>query len=134
VDIGDVDEDGDLDLFAANASPNELWLNGKSQGLTTVYLPIILKSRAGGPGGQVALTIKSDNTGTISLVEIKDPDNGNAVVLSCSNIGNNTTVVCGQFDPIINYQIVAHTAKCGTLQGTFNDATGGPISRHVWCD
>ncbi len=132
--LGDVDEDGDLDLFVANASPNELWLNG-GQGLSTVYLPLILKSGSGGSPPQVQLTIQSDNTGTISLVQIKDPDNSNVVVPSCTNITNNATVSCGNpFLPIGNYQIVAQTARCGTLQGNFNDATGGPITRRIWCD
>lgn len=98
--------------------------------LLPLYLPIVLNMS---PSPQTTLMVQSENTGGINPIRILDPDNNNSEVLSCT-IGNNVTQLCGTFPPIDNYTIVAHTANCGVLQGTFNDATAGAtITRRVRC-
>ena len=97
-----------------------------------IYLPVTIK-----PGEQEALTtlrIDSQNTDGISLVQILRADNSKEV-LSCKNIGNNTLVTCGTFNAVGSYKIIAKTNRCGTLQGTFNDATPGVVViRTVRCN
>jgi Tol biopolymer transport system component len=94
-----------------------------------LYLPLILK-----PAPQTYLFVTSINTGGINPVEIRDPDNGNVLLLSCV-IGNNVTQFCGSFPPVGAYTIIAHTRNCGIVQGTFNDATPeASITRRVACN
>lgn len=96
------------------------------------YLPLVSKGEA--PSG-IFLYIESINTGGIDPVEIRDPENGNALLLSCI-VGNNVTRFCGTFPPVGTYTIIAYTANCGQLGPTqFSDAsTGGTqITRTILC-
>jgi uncharacterized repeat protein (TIGR01451 family) len=122
-------------IYRVTANGGNLTIGSKS--VTTLvtpkslitYLPLILN-----PGSLTTLVIQSDNTGGINPVRILDPDNNNHEVLSCT-IGNNVSAVCGTFPAIGNYKIVAHTAKCGVLQGTFNNATpGATITQRIYCN
>lgn len=130
--LGDVDGSGALAIFTANTDngPNKLWLNESFTGTHQIYLPLIHNSDL----ITTELFIKSSNTNGISLVEVRDP-NTNALLLSCSNIGNNVTELCGTFPSIGSYVVTAQATKCGLLGPvTFHDANGGTITRSVWCN
>jgi uncharacterized repeat protein (TIGR01451 family) len=132
--LGDVDDSKVLAIFVANGNnqANTVWLNGKDSGSTRVYLPVILKPD---PSALTDLYIKSINTNGITWVTIRDPNNGNAVLLSCSSIGNNVTQFCGSFVSVGTYNVTAQTNKCGLLGPvTFHDAQGGKVIRSVHCN
>jgi len=95
-----------------------------------IYLPLIISPP------MTTLYIQSDNTGGISLVEIRDPSNNNKLLLQCGPIGNNIpSFLCGSFVTVPSYTMIATTNKCGTKQGTFYDAKpGGTITRRVFCN
>ena len=96
--------------------------------LLATYLPLVLKA-----GPQALLLIESVNTGGINPVEVRQPST-NALLLSCV-IGDNITQTCGSFPAIGTYKLVAYTANCGVLEGTFSDATpGATITRRVFCN
>jgi len=112
-----------------------------------VYLPLIIKqpppadtptptatnTPTATPIPMTTLYIQSENTGGISSVEILDSNN-NQLLLQCGPIGNNVTVLCGQFKPVDTYTMIAITNKCGTLRGNFKDASpDGKITRKVFC-
>jgi hypothetical protein len=95
----------------------------------SVHLPIILKSEQ-----LTYLYVKSVNTGGINPVEIRDPNDGDKLLLSCV-IGNNITQYCGSFAPIGTYKIIAYTANCSRREATFSDATAGAtVTREVYCN
>jgi hypothetical protein len=95
---------------------------------TMIYLPLILKSPP-----QTYLYVTSVNTGGINPVEIRNPNNGNILLLSCV-IGNNVTEFCGSFPPVGTYTIIGYTRNCGLVQGTFNDALPETaITRRIRC-
>lgn len=92
-----------------------------------VYLPLVFRGVE-----TTLLIVKSEKTGGINPVKILDLNNNQ--LLSCS-IGNNVTQTCGTFPAIGTYKIVAHTANCGVLQGTFNDAApGATVTRRIFCN
>jgi hypothetical protein len=93
------------------------------------YLPLIIK-----PEPLTYLYVKSTDTGGINPVEIRDPNDGNRLLLSCI-VGNNVTTYCGSFSAVGTYRIIAYTANCGVLQEVFDDATAGAtVTRKVFCD
>jgi uncharacterized repeat protein (TIGR01451 family) len=93
-----------------------------------VFLPLVMK-----PAGLTTLIIRSENTGGINPVQVLHPTT-NIELLRCT-VGNNTQKVCGQFPSIGSYKIVAVTGSCGTLRGTFNDATpGARVTRRIFCN
>jgi uncharacterized repeat protein (TIGR01451 family) len=95
-----------------------------------VYLPLILK-----PEPLTYLYVESANTGGINLVEIRNPNDGDALLLSCGPIGNDVTTYCGSFPPVGTYKIIAHTTNCGVQQKTFHDADAyDAITRKVYCN
>jgi uncharacterized repeat protein (TIGR01451 family) len=96
--------------------------------LQGVFLPLVTK-----PSGLTTLIIRSDNTGGINPVQVLHPTT-NSELLRCT-VANNTQKVCGQIPAIGAYKIVAVTANCGTLRGTFNDATpGATVTRRIFCN
>ncbi len=105
-----------------------LWLYGEPF-QAKVYLPIILS-----PGPMTRFYVVSINPGGINPVEIRDPNNGNALLLSCS-VGNNTTKFCGTFPAIGTYQVVAYPTNCTISPVTFNDALPGTtVTREIGCN
>jgi uncharacterized repeat protein (TIGR01451 family) len=96
-----------------------------------LYLPLIF-GLPSPPSIYTNLYVRSVNTGPLQ-VQIQDPAAGFAVILTCS-VGNNTVGFCGNFMPIGSYKMVAVTTNCGTLEGTFNDADVGPVTRTVFCN
>jgi uncharacterized repeat protein (TIGR01451 family) len=97
----------------------------------SLYLPFIF-ALPSPPPINTSLYIRSINTGQIQ-VQIQNPAAGQAVILQCT-IPNNTISFCGNFAPIGTYKMVAVTANCGLLEGTFNDANVGPVTRNVFCN
>ncbi|HXW01257.1 MAG TPA: hypothetical protein VEC93_22795, partial [Anaerolineae bacterium] len=97
----------------------------------SLYLPLIF-ALPSPPPINTNLYVRSVNTGQIQ-VQIQNPAAGPAVILQCT-ISNNTISFCGNFAPIGTYKMLAFTANCGLLQGTFNDANVGPVTRTVFCN
>jgi hypothetical protein len=92
-----------------------------------VYLPIVLRPSL------THLYVKSTNTGGINPVEIRDPNNGNTLLLTCV-IGNNVTEYCGSFAAIGTYKFIAFPRKCPRAERTFSDAVAGAtVTREVEC-
>ena len=91
------------------------------------YLPLLLK--------QAALTwlfVTSDNTGGIRLLEVRNSAD-NSLVQSCENIPNDVVAYpCGSFPPG-TYQVIAHTARCGTLRST-KTWSEGSVTIRVYCN
>jgi len=92
------------------------------------YLPIIQKNYQ----PPALLYIQSENTGTISSVEIRKSSD-NSLVTSCSNVTNNTRVQCG--NPFIpgTYRLRAQTSVCGLLQTNWTFYSGSQTVT-VYCD
>jgi len=88
------------------------------------------------PIPMTTLYIQSDNNNGISLVEVRDPNNNNELLLQCGPIANNIPkFLCGSFVTVPSYTMIATTNKCGPKTGTFYDATpGGEITRRVFCN
>jgi uncharacterized membrane protein len=128
--VGALHEDSSATGVNGNQSNNSASSAGAAYVFgPVVYLPLVLK-----PAPHTFLYVKSINTGGINPVEIRDPDNGNALLLSCV-IGNNVTQFCGSFPPVGTYTLIAHTQNCGKPQGTFHDATlYAVITRQVECN
>jgi uncharacterized repeat protein (TIGR01451 family) len=97
----------------------------------SLYLPLIF-ALPSPPPIHTNLYVRSINTGQIQ-VQIQNPAAGQAVILECT-IPSNTISFCGDFAPIGTYKMVAVTANCGLLEGTFNDANVGPVTRTVFCN
>ncbi|MCB0213387.1 MAG: DUF11 domain-containing protein [Anaerolineae bacterium] len=103
-------------------------VTASSKILEKVYMPFIIKSEA-----STKLVIESVNTGGINSIKILHP-NDNTELLRCT-VGNNVTKTCGSFSSIGSYKIIADTANCGVLQGTFNDAKpGATVTRRIFCN
>jgi hypothetical protein len=91
------------------------------------YLPVILK-----PEPQAHLYVESINTGGVK-VKIRDPNNNDALLLSCT-ISNNVTEFCGSFAPVGTYKFIALPNNCPPAEETFDDALPGVIiTRSVSC-
>jgi hypothetical protein len=105
---------------------NDAWaLNSE---LSAIYLPVIFK-----PEPLTHLYVQSINTGGINPFEIRDPNNGDALLLRCV-IGNNVTQFCGSFKAITTYKVVAYPANCPPKAAIFNDALpGATVTRVVIC-
>ena len=94
-----------------------------------VYLPVIVN-----PGPMTRLYVTSINTGGINPVEIRDPNDGNKLLLSCT-VGNNTTEFCGSFPAVGSYQVVANPVKCTISPVIFHDALpGATVTREIGCN
>lgn len=107
-------------------------IDGSPPPTSTLYLPLIMANKV---GPMTALYVESSNTGGIHPARILDPST-NQELLSCT-IGDNVTQFCGNFPTPTNgtYKITAQTARCGFLQGTFNDALpGGTVRRRIFCN
>jgi photosystem II stability/assembly factor-like uncharacterized protein len=105
-----------------------LWIYELEPPIKNVYLPIILRP------GLTHLYVKSLNTGGINPLEIRNPNNGNALLLNCA-VGSNTVQFCGSFLAIGTYRVIAHTTNCGVLQQTFHDALpGATVTREIGCN
>jgi hypothetical protein len=102
----------------------------KAEVVYRVHLPLIVK-----PEPLTYLYVKNINTGGINLVEIRDSNDGDALLLSCGPIGNNVTTYCGSFPAVGTYRIIADTTRCGVQQGVFHDANAGAtVTRKVFCN
>ncbi len=132
--LGDVDNSNSLAILATNGNneTNSVWLNGNTvPGEPSAYLPIVIKPGSNPQPAVAELYIKTTNTGNtgIEIFDLSD-----TLLLSCT-VGNNTTHLCGTFDAIGSYKIKAQTTICGLLgPKIFHDATGGSVTRSIWCN
>jgi len=116
-----------------------------------IYLPLVLKSPpppelptptptpiptvTPTPIPMTSLYINSVNTGGITQVEIRDPNNHDELLLTCGPIGNNVVELCGRFKVINFYKIIAVTNRCRVLQTSrVTENPGGNETRRVICD
>lgn len=94
-----------------------------------VYLPTLLK-----PAPVTQLFIQSTNTGG-GTAEVRDPEAGDALLLTCPLQDNPVAQLCGSFPAVGQYKLIAQTVNCGLLQGVFDDAEpNATVTREVFCN